>query len=297
LGAATIALPGDSQPLKRADIATKGSDTRADPSRSYFYRNRKIDLTITCGTANPTAAGCHAHAATSSGGHFVLENCGPVHGHVWKQIDAARFRESEPSPSPAAPPKSQQNNSNRLLSLGAADNTTLVTFSIKFYYTSEFAAVTPDIDGFIGEIIAETNQGYANSHVPLRAYALCHERATIPETRSARDLLTQFVTMKGENSGSSTAALLDTADSAQLLAKELDYCGLGFLDSIAASGTVSVVMKSCAVGYYSSGHEIGHHFGLQHDQINLTGPHGGVARRENHFRIRKTHPKTLQYKQ
>jgi hypothetical protein len=50
---------------------------------------------------------------------------------------------------------------NRMLKQGALDNTTMVNYSIKFYYTPEFAKVTPDIPGFIAQIIAETNQGYA----------------------------------------------------------------------------------------------------------------------------------------
>ena len=43
--------------------------------------------------------------------------------------------------------------------LDAKDVTTVATYSIMFYYTPEFAAITEDIPGFIDQVIAETNQG------------------------------------------------------------------------------------------------------------------------------------------
>ena len=44
----------------------------------------------------------------------------------------------------------------------------MVNFSVKFYYTQEFAATTEDIDGFLDLVIAETNQGFANSGINLK---------------------------------------------------------------------------------------------------------------------------------
>ena len=42
-----------------------------------------------------------------------------------------------------------------------------------FYYTPTFASITTDIDGFIDQVLAETNQGYLNSGVALEAVRLC----------------------------------------------------------------------------------------------------------------------------
>ena len=56
-----------------------------------------------------------------------------------------------------------------------ADNTTKATFSVMFYYTPTFASVTTDIDGFIDQVLAETNQGYLNSGVALEAVRMCAE--------------------------------------------------------------------------------------------------------------------------
>jgi hypothetical protein len=45
------------------------------------------------------------------------------------------------------------------------DLTTPVTYSIKFYYTSAFAAITPDIQGFVSQVVTEVNLGYIHSQV------------------------------------------------------------------------------------------------------------------------------------
>ena len=41
------------------------------------------------------------------------------------------------------------------------------TYSYLFYYTAGFAAATPNIEDFIGWVIAETNHGYANSKINI----------------------------------------------------------------------------------------------------------------------------------
>merc|ERR1712038_1705984 len=55
------------------------------------------------------------------------------------------------------------------------------TYSIMFYYTPEFAAVTPDIEDFIDQAMATLNQGYANSKIPITATKFCSELSTITE--------------------------------------------------------------------------------------------------------------------
>merc|ERR1712127_573408 len=52
-------------------------------------------------------------------------------------------------------------------------------------------------------------------------------------------------------------------------------CGIGFTYT-AASGdghTLTVVKKSCAYGYHSSGHEVGHNYGCQHNKENGHNTH------------------------
>merc|ERR1712179_847163 len=124
---------------------------------------------------------------------------------------------------------------------------------------------TPDFDGFSDLAVAETNQGYANSNIDVSVYKLCTEQATIGETYNAGDMYNNFYYMKG-----STSALRGNADAANLMITEFEACGIGALDATRSGNTVTVTMKSCAVGYYSFGHEIGHNFGCQHDPDTST---------------------------
>ena len=123
-----------------------------------------------------------------------------------------------------------------------------------------FAAATPDIDGFLDQVIAETNQGYTNSGVPLQVVKHCSELATINDESSASNMLTSFAKMK-----SSPAEVRGSADTAALLVNNFGSCGIGYLNVISSSYTFTATKKSCAVGYYSFGHEIGHNIGLTHN--------------------------------
>jgi len=242
-----IRMPGGLT-FKQAADSLQLPSGQNERSRSFLYKSPGGALTVTC--SNSTN-GCHAHSSTAEGGHFVLENCGPASGHVWKKMDYSGLKEADPIPSP--PGKNDRLLShNRFLKDGLSDNTTMANYSIKFYYTAEFAAVTPDIPGFIDQIITETNQGYANSRVPLRAYSLCHELATIRDNISGNAVLGEFTKMKA-----GPAEIRDTADVAHLLVKSLDACGVAYFNALVGGWTLSVTQKACAVGYYTSGHEIG----------------------------------------
>jgi hypothetical protein len=46
-------------------------------------------------------------------------------------------------------------------------NTSVVTYSVMFYYSIKFAEITLDIPGYVDQLLAETNQGLANSEVSL----------------------------------------------------------------------------------------------------------------------------------
>lgn len=198
----------------------------------------------------------------------MLEYCGD-HGHVWKEPNVEDVPDEEPEFDEGEDLVGQ--------GLGGDDEeldlTTHYTYSIKFYYTSEFAAVTPDIDGFIDQAVTKTNLAYINSDVPLTAYALCKEEAVgLKESEKAGEMLKAFAKLKG-----STEELRDTADVAVLLVIKISACGLGKVASFGSGNTISVVMKSCAESSFTVAHEIGHNFGLTHDPQNaknLAYPYG-----------------------
>merc|ERR1719450_1849589 len=146
---------------------------------------------------------------------------------------------------------------------GVSDTTTHVTYSVMIYYTPSFAAVTADIPGFVDQALAETNQGYANSDIPLTITKLCIEEATIDDIADTSTFISTFANMKG-----STSALRNTADAAYLLAVDFNSCGVGYLATYDSGWTISIAQKSCALGYYTFAHELGHNFGCHHDAVN-----------------------------
>ena len=135
------------------------------------------------------------------------------------------------------------------------------TYSIMFYYTAEFAAATPNIEDFIDQVIAETNQGYANSEISITVTKLCQELATVPDQTDARALLREFKQMKG-----TVSELRNTADAAALLSVDISHCGMAYMATATSGNTLSVTKKSCALGYYSFGHEVAHNLGASHNK-------------------------------
>ena len=69
-------------------------------------------------------------------------------------------------------------------SWGARDQTTIVTFTVKFYYNEVFARHTPDIEGWVDSALAMLNQAMVNSLVPVRVKKFATEMAMIPEFRN-----------------------------------------------------------------------------------------------------------------
>ena len=64
--------------------------------------------------------------------------------------------------------------------------------------------------------------------------------------------------------------LRNTADSAVLLTNDLSRCGRGYLHTYASGLSVSVTKKSCALGYFTFGQEIGNNFGATQDPDTST---------------------------
>ena len=91
----------------------------------------------------------------------MLEYCGDSGGHVWKQLEPLQ-EEHDAIIQPKAKDGILNNN------VYDIDDETMVSFTVKFYYTKEFAETTEDIDGFLDLVIAETNQGFANSGINLK---------------------------------------------------------------------------------------------------------------------------------
>ena len=226
------------------------------PPHALTYKTDQGDEAVI--SYNENTGGIIGTLKTVDGHSFALEACG---GHfIFEEFDLTSFEEEELSDEAEEdfvidiPPRRPETR------VKSGPNEGQRTYSVMFYYTPEFAAATPNIEDFIDQVIAETNQGYVNSEIPVTVTKFCHEEATVHDTNSSSDLLDNFMNMKG-----SYEELRNTADTAALLALEFSGCGRATTFSYAYGNTVSVTKKSCALGYYSFGHEIGHHFGCLHN--------------------------------
>jgi len=228
-----------------------------DSTDSYHYSNEHVDFIL---TVNAEKGSVYGHAQLDDDRSYVIEFCGDD-GHVLKELDVENLGENVGVSDVVEEPTSRVKRSvSSNIARAKRDTTTVKTYTVKVYYTPQFAASTSDIDGFINQVIQETNQGYINSKVPLRVKAHCSEQATIND-QNGSGILSAFARMKG-----SSAALRGSADAAALLVNSFNYCGIGYLNTIGSGNTATVTAKNCALGYYSFGHELGHNIGLTHNK-------------------------------
>jgi len=241
---------GSTEDLEVEDVVLAFANTV--PPHGFHYTNAAGDEALI--TLNPTTQNMFGSLKTISGRSFALEKC--KNSHMWIEYNVTSFKPEILEHSRTAM------GDRKVMDLSSNDNTTEAVYSIMFYYTPEFAQITPDITGFIDDVLAETNQGYRNSKVKLTAIKHCVEEATIHDNaRIHGSLLNAFASMK-----SSITALRNTADAAVLLVANYDdYCGLAWGNTISSGSTLSVTKKSCALGHYTFGHELGHSMGLQHN--------------------------------
>merc|ERR550539_1335477 len=220
-------------------------DSTVEP-HGFVYHNSQGDEAVI--TYNNKTGNMFGSLKTHDDKSYAIEKC--HHGYFIKEYDMASFENDhmERSLDPVIETMEDRED----------DTTTVVTYSIMFYYTQEFEDTTADIDGFIEQVLAETNQGYINSQIPLRASKLCAEKANIEE---GDNILDRFRAMKQ----GSSSKLRNSADAAALLVQNFDYCGMAMSFTYNTGDTTSVTMKSCALGYYSFGHEIAHNLGALHD--------------------------------
>ena len=131
LDSQTITLPEGAS----AEFLNNVGDNR----NAYHFGGDEADVII---TFNPSTRGMHEHAMLASGESYALEYCGGQ-SHVWKGIDVENLGENE-----GVDFEEDINgviiraDHNQYVRQAEADNVTMVTYSVKFYYTPEFAAVT-----------------------------------------------------------------------------------------------------------------------------------------------------------
>ena len=133
------------------------------------------------------------------------------------------------------------------------------------------------MNSLINLAVTETNQAYAACGVTQRL-VLVHteEMLGYVEPGSFSTILSDL-TSPTNGKLDEVHALRDTygADAVAMICNNGQYCGQAHLMTNVGPGfqnrAFSVTNYSCATGYYSFGHELGHNFGSHHDPANAGG--------------------------
>lgn len=142
----------------------------------------------------------------------------------------------------------------RKMIIDNTDNSTLVIYSIAFYYHKDFSKVTSDMQGWFEWAVNTQNQLFKNSRIPIQAKIFCIEEEPI--------------TPSGKIEPKNLKIDLKPAD--QHVQVGLTGCGGAWgtkyrhWDEI-SHYSISYWSKACASGVNSIAHETGHNFGCGHN--------------------------------
>ena len=136
---------------------------RVEP-HGYAYKNRWLDeAVLTYNKKTDTMFG----SFHIQGRDYEIEKC--HNGHVLKQ-----HKKKDITKYDVVNPDFEIPSNPTLRFWGTHDQTTIVTFTIKFYYTETFAKVTPDVEGWIDNSIAVGNQAMIKIKIKCKIEKVCH---------------------------------------------------------------------------------------------------------------------------
>jgi len=234
----------------REEIKLLGIDlsfSNAVEPQGLAYKSKGGDEVVI--TYNEQSGNMFGTLSKENGDTYMIEKC--HNSHVIKRYNESRLEldEDEIEESYDAVNVNDQGNFQQADSSQRYDDTTIVEFSIMFYFTPDFEKFTADKEGYFDQQIAGINQAFINSQMPIRVRKFCSEIADVKNLESG-GWLEKFRAFKG-----SDEALRNTADFAALFTMIHPGSGLAY-----APGTISVNGKSNTVFR----HELGHNFGGHH---------------------------------
>ncbi|KAI2505406.1 Metallo-peptidase family M12B Reprolysin-like [Fragilaria crotonensis] len=134
------------------------------------------------------------------------------------------------------------------------------------------------IEGIIALAVAETNKAFELSGIPTKFRLVkTHYDGSYNDYATSWESTLGNLRNNGDGKLDYVHAMRDQygADFVSMLVDTSGYCGIGYLPySPSAADAFTLVHWSCATGYYSFGHEIGHNMGCNHD-IKNAGTSGG----------------------
>lgn len=191
-------------------------------------------------------------------------------GHALVRIDEARMPPDHPAAAYAKIQRQSLSNG-RLLRRQAADVAPSAAkanavIRVLVAYTPSAASASGDIVGLVNLAVAETNQGYSNSGVAITMQLASRVAVSYTESGSFSTDLSRFRgTSDGYMDSIHTTRNSSAADVGVLIINNSSSCGLASGIGSSASTAFAAVHWSCATGYYSFGHEIGHLQSARHD--------------------------------
>lgn len=230
-----------------------GGEIADDPNNSVMIVRNGDKLTGTIRKngelyqLRPLRSGGHAIA------HIDENKMPPDHPAEYKRIfrEAVMNARLRRTPQPTATPSITKANA---------------VIRVMVAYTPSAASASGDIIGLINLAVSETNQGYVNSDVAITMDLAAAVATTYRESRSFNTDLTRF---RGTTDGNMDSIHVtrdsSAADVAVLLINNSSSCGLASSIGSTASTAFAVAHYSCATGYYSFAHEIGHLQSARHD--------------------------------
>ncbi|MBC8406352.1 MAG: hypothetical protein H8E15_14115 [Planctomycetes bacterium] len=135
---------------------------------------------------------------------------------------------------------------------------------------------TNAMSSLINLAVTETNQGYDKSDV-TQQLALVHTYEIVNYNENG-NFSTELSRLRAKNDGhfDEIHGMRDQygADAVAMIVNSSQYCGIAYLMTNPSHGfesnAFSVTARTCATGYYSFGHELGHNFGSTHDHQNAS---------------------------
>jgi hypothetical protein len=194
--------------------------------------------------------------------------------HQVQVIDDSRFPQEDPTPPEPPLPAAGAAAAPDPIGAAADDGSTIDVMIVYTATTRAAAGGAAAIQALMDLAVAETNQSYQNSGVTQRLRLVHTEEVNYNEAGHAdplRDAL-NCITSTGDGCLDHVHGLRNT-HGADLVSFWLEgggsYCGIAWMMtdvsvSFATHG-FSTVARSCATGYYSFGHELGHNMGVRHD--------------------------------
>jgi hypothetical protein len=159
------------------------------------------------------------------------------------------------------------------------------------------AGSTDAMEATVYLAVAEANQAYLNSNITQRLRLVHTEEVSYTESG---DIYTDLPRLQNGSDGfmDNVPVLRNTyaADVVSLITENGGgFCGLGYFMSTVSSAfsesAYCVVARSCATGYYSFAHELGHNMGADHD-CNNAGASGSYSYDRGWFNTTPTSPAT-----